>query len=151
LVRLYPRAWRRRYGAEFQALLEQQPLGPGEVIDILRGALDAHGMAWQHSHAPDRTRSEQGGEREMKPKRQGANCSFCGKSSQVVRRLIAGPGVFICDECIELCNQIIAEEEYMSPTARGGRAGGAERRRTVPWWQHLLGRGHRALMQMGAG
>ncbi|MDN6438690.1 ATP-dependent Clp protease ATP-binding subunit ClpX [Corynebacterium nuruki] len=37
-------------------------------------------------------------------------CSFCGKSQKQVRKLIAGPGVYICDECIELCNEIIDEE-----------------------------------------
>jgi len=46
-------------------------------------------------------------------------CSFCGKSQHEVRKLIAGPSVFICDECIELCNDIIAEEtkleEAMGP------------------------------------
>ncbi|MCX5867516.1 MAG: ATP-dependent Clp protease ATP-binding subunit ClpX [Proteobacteria bacterium] len=38
------------------------------------------------------------------------SCSFCGKGQREVRRLIAGPSVFICDECVELCNEIIAEE-----------------------------------------
>ena len=38
-------------------------------------------------------------------------CSFCGKNQDQVRKLVAGPGVYICDECIELCNEII-EEEY---------------------------------------
>lgn len=37
-------------------------------------------------------------------------CSFCGKLQEQVRKLVAGPGVYICDECIELCNEIIAEE-----------------------------------------
>ena len=37
-------------------------------------------------------------------------CSFCGKSQEEVKKLIAGPSVYICDECIELCNEIIAEE-----------------------------------------
>ena len=37
-------------------------------------------------------------------------CSFCGKSQDEVRKLIAGPTVYICDECIDLCNDIIAEE-----------------------------------------
>jgi len=37
-------------------------------------------------------------------------CSFCGKGQHDVRKLIAGPSVFICDECIELCNDIIREE-----------------------------------------
>ncbi|MGC9525109.1 MAG: ATP-dependent protease ATP-binding subunit ClpX [Limnospira sp.] len=40
-------------------------------------------------------------------------CSFCGKSQEQVRKLIAGPGVYICDECVELCNEIL-EEEFSS-------------------------------------
>jgi len=42
-------------------------------------------------------------------------CSFCGKSQEQVRKLVAGPGVYICDECIELCNEIIEEELYGEP------------------------------------
>jgi ATP-dependent Clp protease ATP-binding subunit ClpX len=42
-------------------------------------------------------------------------CSFCGKSQKQVRKLIAGPGVYICDECIDLCNEIIDEELGVSP------------------------------------
>jgi ATP-dependent protease Clp ATPase subunit len=37
-------------------------------------------------------------------------CSFCGKNKDQVRKLIAGPTVFICDECVDLCNDIIEEE-----------------------------------------
>src|SRR5437667_11113938 len=37
-------------------------------------------------------------------------CAFCGKSQKQVTKLIAGPGVYICDECIDLCNEIIEEE-----------------------------------------
>ncbi len=37
-------------------------------------------------------------------------CSFCGKLQDQVKKLVAGPGVYICDECIELCNEIIEEE-----------------------------------------
>mgnify|MGYP003382656581 CR=1 FL=1 len=44
-------------------------------------------------------------------------CSFCGKSQHEVRKLIAGPSVFICDECIELCNDIIRDEAQSEPTA----------------------------------
>jgi ATP-dependent Clp protease ATP-binding subunit ClpX len=40
----------------------------------------------------------------------GLKCSFCGKYQDQVKRLIAGPGVYICDECIELCHEIITEE-----------------------------------------
>jgi ATP-dependent Clp protease ATP-binding subunit ClpX len=43
-------------------------------------------------------------------------CSFCGKSQEEVKKLIAGPAVYICDECIELCNDIIAEELKMEET-----------------------------------
>jgi ATP-dependent Clp protease ATP-binding subunit ClpX len=60
----------------------------------------------------------------MKKRDDNANlsCSFCGKSQKEVKKLIAGPTVYICDECIELCNDIIAEEygqeETASPTSR---------------------------------
>ncbi|MGH1358389.1 MAG: ATP-dependent Clp protease ATP-binding subunit ClpX [Burkholderiaceae bacterium] len=49
-------------------------------------------------------------------------CSFCGKNQHEVRKLIAGPSVFICDECIELCNDIIRDEAQAegSPDALGG-------------------------------
>src|SRR5476649_112264 len=50
-------------------------------------------------------------------------CSFCGKSQHEVRKLIAGPSVFICDECIELCNDIIREE---TSTDKGGKAAKSE-------------------------
>src|SRR3569623_2191734 len=47
-------------------------------------------------------------------------CSFCGKSQHEVRKLIAGPSVFICDECVELCNDIIREE--LEEKAASGRS-----------------------------
>jgi len=46
-------------------------------------------------------------------------CSFCGKSQHEVRKLIAGPSVFICDECIELCNDIIREESHAETAGKG--------------------------------
>ena len=48
-------------------------------------------------------------------------CSFCGKSQKQVKKLIAGPGVYICDECIDLCNEIIEEE-----LSEGAESGGLE-------------------------
>ncbi len=48
-------------------------------------------------------------------------CSFCGKTQRQVRKLIAGPGVYICDECIDLCNEII-DEELKAPTSLEGRS-----------------------------
>ena len=49
-------------------------------------------------------------------------CSFCGKSQHEVRKLIAGPSVFICDECIELCNDIIREETASDKGAKGAKS-----------------------------
>ena len=43
-------------------------------------------------------------------KRESLSCSFCGKSQKDVKKLIAGPTVYICDECVQLCNDIIEEE-----------------------------------------
>ena len=55
-------------------------------------------------------------------------CSFCGKSQHEVRKLIAGPSVFICDECVELCNDIIREEiQDNSISGEIGRASCRER------------------------
>ncbi len=48
-------------------------------------------------------------------------CSFCGKSQHEVRKLIAGPSVFVCDECVELCNDIIREEVQDDTSAASGR------------------------------
>ncbi len=56
----------------------------------------------------------------MAGKDSGLHCSFCGKGQREVKKLIAGPNVYICDECIQLCNDIIAEEvekeELLTPT-----------------------------------
>jgi uncharacterized cysteine cluster protein YcgN (CxxCxxCC family) len=66
-----------------------------------------------------------------------------------VRRLIAGPGVYICNDCITLCNEIIAEEEHLPPTSPTQNQGRATRRRAIPWWQRLLGGQHRMLLRTG--
>ncbi|MCL6499087.1 MAG: ATP-dependent Clp protease ATP-binding subunit ClpX [Armatimonadota bacterium] len=54
--------------------------------------------------------------------RERLKCSFCGKGQEQVRKLVAGPGVYICDECIELCNEIIEEELYGEQEERGPRS-----------------------------
>lgn len=60
-------------------------------------------------------------------------CSFCGKSQEQVRKLIAGPGVYICDECVELCNEILDEELLESngtaPTGQQPRPEPPQKRR----------------------
>src|SRR5690625_3684624 len=48
-------------------------------------------------------------------------CSFCGKSQHEVRKLIAGPSVFVCDECVELCNDIIREEMQEKTASAGSK------------------------------
>ncbi len=49
-------------------------------------------------------------------RKESLRCSFCGKAQEEVRHLVAGPGVFICDECIELCSRIVEEELYDDTT-----------------------------------
>ena len=49
-------------------------------------------------------------------------CSFCGKSQHEVKKLIAGPSVFICDECIDLCNDIIRDETTADTATSGTRS-----------------------------
>src|SRR3954469_2867241 len=49
------------------------------------------------------------------------SCSFCGKSQKEVKKLIAGPTVYICDECIGLCNDIIAEEIEKEEQTQSGK------------------------------
>ena len=51
-------------------------------------------------------------------------CSFCGKSQHEVRKLIAGPTVFICDECVELCMDIIREENKVISSPKSGHVEG---------------------------
>ncbi|PZV16911.1 MAG: ATP-dependent Clp protease ATP-binding subunit ClpX [Pseudanabaena sp.] len=59
-------------------------------------------------------------------------CSFCGKSQEQVRKLIAGPGVYICDECVDLCNEILDEELFNSapPQAAQRKEPANEKRKT---------------------
>jgi ClpX C4-type zinc finger protein len=49
-------------------------------------------------------------------------CSFCRKTTDRVQHMIAGPGVMICDECVDLCNDVIAEESKAKAAARGSMA-----------------------------
>lgn len=59
-------------------------------------------------------------------------CSFCGKSQEQVRKLIAGPGVYICDECVELCNDILDEEllDVPSPPSSERDGGGQKQKKS---------------------
>lgn len=55
----------------------------------------------------------------MKAKAKGTatRCSFCGQADEEVQKLIAGPGVYICDECIRLCNKILQQQSGAGPAA----------------------------------
>jgi ribosomal protein L37AE/L43A len=161
LVRLYPRAWRRRYGAELAAVLAQERLSPGEVVDVLRGALDARWTAPRPQlHAeiacsraaspggrpprPTHTERNDGRERGMTREQRRFRCSFCGKSQDHVRRLIAGPaGVYICDECVTLCNEILAQEGPSAQGVAGEPTPPVARQQTTPRWRRLTRRWRR--------
>ncbi len=60
----------------------------------------------------------------MKGHSRDARCSFCGKRQDQVRKLVAGPGVYICDQCVALCNEVLTEASPplpSSPTRGPGR------------------------------
>ena len=59
-------------------------------------------------------------------------CSFCGKSQEQVRKLIAGPGVYICDECIDLCNEILDEELVEGQAGARQGQGDPSRKQAAP-------------------
>lgn len=59
-------------------------------------------------------------------------CSFCGKSQDQVKKLIAGPEVYICDECVELCNEILDEEFFENKDKEGANAEGSKEEKSIP-------------------
>jgi ATP-dependent protease Clp ATPase subunit len=64
-------------------------------------------------------------------------CSFCGKPKDKVRKLIAGPGVYICDQCVELCTEIL--NETTPPTAEGKAPEWvSSERQSTPWWRRMF-------------
>lgn len=69
-------------------------------------------------------------------------CSFCGKSQEQVRKLIAGPGVYICDECVELCNEILDEEllEAQAPNATNSPSRNSDHKRKANGDRLTLGK-----------
>jgi ATP-dependent protease Clp ATPase subunit len=62
-------------------------------------------------------------------------CSFCGKSQKQVKKLIAGPGVYICDECIDLCKEILERELAEARTCAGLGQRSRWRRRARGTWR----------------
>lgn len=108
LLALYPRSWRDRYEAEVRALLDQHRVRMATLADLVAGAIDARldpAYRSEEKHMP----SSSG------PRRANLRCSFCGKGEDQVRKLVAGPGVFICDRCIALCNEVLATDDQPRP------------------------------------
>jgi len=68
-------------------------------------------------------------------------CSFCGKGQEQVRKLIAGPGVYICDECVELCNEIIEEDSGDEPEVALGHLPKPEEIKAI-LDQYVIGQEH---------
>ena len=68
----------------------------------------------------------------MKGVRGSLRCSFCGKGRDDVRKLVAGPGVYICDRCVQLCNEILDRDSGLGPSPgpglRTGRLAGVRAR-----------------------
>src|SRR3979411_2949352 len=79
-------------------------------------------------------------------------CSFCGKSQDQVRKLIAGQGVYICDECITLCREIVDEEFMETPKARAtGSKVPSPRRINEILYPHVIGQEKANCGHTGAG
>jgi ATP-dependent Clp protease ATP-binding subunit ClpX len=75
---------------------------------------------------------------ERERRRHLATCSFCGKRQDEVRKLVAGPGVFICDHCIRLCNEVL-DEDARSGGSQVASKGTAARGRSLSCiWRRLL-------------
>jgi hypothetical protein len=97
---LYPRPWLDRYEPEMRALLEEHHVRLRTLIDLAAGAARARLEADDRSHAKEATMA--------KGRSNSPRCSFCGKGARQVSRLVAGPGVYICDSCVELCHEVLA-------------------------------------------
>ena len=105
LLRLYPPRWRDRYELEVRTVLEDHPVRLITLVDLIVGAVDARLAPAYQSEEGFMSRSDPQGRRKY------SRCSFCGKGQDKVRKLVAGPGVYICDSCVELCHQILAMED----------------------------------------
>ena len=135
LLRLYPKRWRERYGPEMTALLEEHIVRLRTLVDLIAGAVDAriHPTYRCQEGSMSRSRQEQ---------RRYTRCSFCGKGQDQVKKLVAGPGVYICNMCIELCNEVLAEDSHFSggasKTQGGPHDGGASPPRRSRRWRVSL-------------
>ena len=75
----------------------------------------------------------------MADMRRDSRCNFCGKRQDQVRKLVAGPGVFICDGCIELCSEVLREDNHPSaPGTMRGRIHTTRRTTFAGWFRNLF-------------
>ena len=65
-------------------------------------------------------------------------CNFCGKTKDQVRKLVAGPGVFICDQCIQLCNEVLHDEDVQQSTSGWVKHVGPRRRTRFGWFRNFF-------------
>src|SRR5438132_9978054 len=80
---------------------------------------------------------------EREDRRRYTRCSFCGKGQDQVRKLVAGPGVYICDLCIDLCQEVL-EEDNRSGTAKKTKTGFIPNPKTISSAldQYVIGQDH---------
>ena len=105
VLRLYPPRWRERYELEVRAVLEDHPVRLMTLVDLIVGAVDARLHPVYQSEERSMSKLDRQGRRKY------TRCSFCGKGQDQVRKLVAGPGVYICNSCVELCNEVLAKED----------------------------------------
>ncbi len=131
LLTLYPRAWRDRYESEVRVVLEEHRVRLATLADLVAGAVDARLDPAYRSEERIMSRSSRGPY---------LRCSFCGKGQDQVQRLVAGPGVFICDRCVELCNEVLADGGGPPPGPDPCPTPAPRRDRLRPWeWlRHVL-------------
>lgn len=108
------------------ALLEEHRVRLVTIADLVTGAIDARfDPAYRYEEASMSTSDRQ------ERRRRDARCSFCGRGQDQVKKLVAGPGVYICNSCIELCNEVLAEDARVrggGPKMEdGGPEGGASK------------------------
>jgi late competence protein required for DNA uptake (superfamily II DNA/RNA helicase) len=95
----------------YQSLVKKLIAGPGvnicdQCVELGQEILDEE----QNELVPEFIAEHEKADDSKVSKDSRSKCSFCGKTSAQVVRLISGPGVFICNECVELCQEIVAEE-----------------------------------------
>src|SRR5438874_12736820 len=80
---------------------------------------------------------------EREERRRHTRCSFCGKGQDQVRKLVAGPGVYICDQCIDLCQEVL-EEDTRSATTKKQKSGFIPNPKTIcsALDQYVIGQEH---------